>query len=100
MLKEKTNYPRLTKKIFPYNFYLAYWIDTNSNSSWESLDFIKNSKPSICITAGWLVSKKNNCYRFVADISFDENNEAITDCANSTTIPTYNIIKLIKIKVV
>ena len=41
-LKSKITLPEINKDNFPYKFYLAYWIDTNSTSTWENLEHIKN----------------------------------------------------------
>ena len=46
-----------------------YWIDINSTCTWENLKTIDNYLPTTCITTGWLVSTKNNCHKFVSDIS-------------------------------
>ena len=96
-MKSKIKIHKLTKKIFPYSFYLAHWIDCNSTCSCESLKSIKNFKPTICISTGWLVSTNNNSHTFVSDVNFDEDG-TIGDCGNTTTIPTVNIIKLTKIR--
>lgn len=98
MSKNQTNVPKLNKNIFPYDFYLAYWIDTTSKSEWENLETAKFYKPSVCVTTGWLISTKNNSHTFVSDIGFDETNQIINECGSATTIPTPNIIKLVKIK--
>ena len=94
-MKSKIVIPKLTKKLFPYNFYLAHWIDTNSSCTWESIKTIKNYKPSICISTGWLVSTNNNSHTFVSDVNFNDDG-TIGDCGNTTTIPSVNIIKLHK----
>jgi len=96
-LKQKIKLPKLSKKIFPYDFYVCHWIDINSNCSWESLNTVKQSVPTICITTGWLVGTENNCHKFVGDINFDDD-KTLGDCGNTTTIPAQNIIKLRKVK--
>ena len=97
-MKSKIILPEINKDNFPYKFYLAYWIDTNSTSTWENLEQIKRSKPSICVTSGWLISTNNNSHTFVGDVSFNEDG-SIGDCGNTTCIPSQNIIKLTKIRI-
>lgn len=89
--------PKLNKKNFNYSFYLVYWIDINSTCTWENLKTIDNYLPTTCITTGWLVSTKNNCHKFVSDISFEDNGTVI-EVGNTTTIPNQNIIKMKKVK--
>lgn len=96
-MKSKIKLPKLTKKTFPYDFYVAHWIDINSNCTWENINTIKQYLPTICISVGWLVSTDNDCYKFVSDINFDDET-TIGDGGNTTTIPSQNIIKLKKIK--
>jgi len=97
-LKSKTKLPTINKNNFPYKFYLAYWIDTNSTSTWENLESIKRNVPSICITTGWLVSTNNNSHTFVGDVGFNDDG-SINECGNTTCIPSQNIIKLKRIKI-
>lgn len=97
-MKSKPKIPKINKKQFPYKFCLAYWIDTNSSSTWENLESIKKSIPSICITTGWLVSTDNNSHTFIGDLSFNDDG-SISECGNTTCIPSQNIIKLKRIKI-
>ena len=97
-MKSKIKLPQLNKKDWPYKFYLAHWYDTNSTCSWETIKTIKNYKPSICISTGWLVSTNNNSHTFVSDVNFNDDG-TIGDCGNTTTIPSVNIIKLTKIRI-
>ncbi len=89
--------PKLNKKNFNYSFYLVYWTDINSTCTWENLKTIDNYLPTTCISTGWLVSTKNNCHKFVSDISFEDNGSVI-EVGNTTTIPNQNIIKMKKVK--
>lgn len=91
----KIKIPRIK---IPYKFYKVFWIDTNSNANWESLEQIKKNTPSLCVTTGWLVSKENNCHTFISDFGISEDGE-IDDGGNSTTIPSVNIIKLKQIRI-
>ena len=98
-MKLKIKIPELNKKVFPYNFYLAHWIDCNSNSVWENLEEIKRNKPTVCVATGWLVSTNNNSHTFVSDVSFEPDG-SIGECGCSTTIPSVNILKLTKIRII
>ena len=40
---------------FLYDFYLIYWEDIQSDSSWKEMDDIQNMKPTTCVSTGWLV---------------------------------------------
>ena len=92
----KRKLPKITIKNFPYKYYLTYWVDINSTCTWENLKTIDNYLPTICISTGWLVSTKNNCHKFVSDISFEDDG-AVNEVGNTTTIPNQNIIKMKRI---
>lgn len=96
-MKSKIKIPKLTKNIFPYDFYVAHWIDINSNCTWENIHTVKQYIPTVCISTGWLVGTENGCHKFVSDINFDDET-TLGECGNTTTIPTQNIIKLKKVK--
>ena len=96
-MKSKITIPKLTKKLFPYNFYLAHWIDTNSSCTWESIKTIKNYKPSICISTGWLIKADKDVHIIVSDVNFNDDG-SLGDVGNITTMPSSNVIKIRKIK--
>ena len=45
----------LKKKLLKSKFVLIWWSDINSDSSWVSLEKAKSSKPTICMSTGWLI---------------------------------------------
>nr|WMM95264.1 hypothetical protein MEP432_gp14 [Methylophilales phage MEP432] len=80
------------------DFYMVWWLDINSDSSWLSPEKAKTSKPTICLSMGWLISTSNNCHRIAGDYNFNDDG-SLGDIGNVTTIPTRNIIKLKRIKI-
>ena len=79
-------------------FYMVWWVDINSDSSWLSPEKAKNTNPTICLTTGWLISTKNGCHRVAADYNFNDDG-SLSDIGSVTTIPTRNIIKKKRIKI-
>ena len=71
--------------------------DINSNSAWLNLKEAKNSKVTICITAGWLIRADKDVHIIVGDVNFEDNG-TLGDVGNITTMPTVNVIKIRKIK--
>ena len=55
MKKKKLILPEIQESDFPYKFYMCWWSDIISCSSWSSISDIKKSKTAVCITMGWLV---------------------------------------------
>ncbi|MEK9566280.1 MAG: hypothetical protein VW125_04185 [Flavobacteriaceae bacterium] len=80
------------------DFYMCWWLDINADSSWLSQEKAKSTKPTICLSTGWLISTKNNCHRIASDYNFAEDG-SLDDIGGVTTIPTRNIIKLKRIKI-
>ncbi|MDC0248037.1 hypothetical protein OAK00_02665 [Pelagibacteraceae bacterium] len=97
LLKTKIKLPEIDSYDFPYKFYKCYWSDIESDSSWNSIKHIKNSKPAICITMGWLLSTTKGNFCFCSDINFNHDG-TINEGGNSTVIPKSNILKLKEIK--
>ena len=81
-----------------YGFYVAYWKDIESDSSWRSLTDIQASVPAICVSTGWLVKKDKETHVLMSDFNFDIKGN-IGDGGSSTVIPTGNILKLIETKI-
>ena len=50
---------RAIKKI-PYKFVHVYWIDITSDSSWQSIEDVKESKLPRCLSTGFLVSEDDD----------------------------------------
>ena len=76
-----------------FGFYVAYWKDIESDSSWRTLKDIQASKPAICVSTGWLVKKDKENHVLMSDF-----NGEIGDGGSSTVIPTGNILQLIEVK--
>ena len=77
---------RQIKKI-PYKFVHVYWVDIVSDSSWRSVEDVKESSLPRCLSTGFLVSKDDDdIVRIVSDFNFKEDG-SIDDCGNSTIIP-------------
>ena len=76
---------RAIKKI-PYKFVHVYWIDITSDSSWQSIEDVKESKLPRCLSTGFLIDEDDEVIRLVSDFNFSEDG-SIDDCGNSTIIP-------------
>ena len=50
--------PHVTKKILNADYVQLTWSDINSDSSWKTLKDAMNSKPTICISTGWLIKRR------------------------------------------
>ena len=73
-------------KNIPYKFVKVYWVDITSDSSWRSLEDIKEEKLPRCVSTGWLISDEKDVLRMVSDFNFKEDG-SIDECGNSTIIP-------------
>ena len=63
---------RAIKKI-PYKFVHVYWIDITSDSSWQSIEDVKESKLPRCLSTGFLISDEDDdIVRIVSDFNFKE----------------------------
>ena len=82
---------------FLYDFYLVYWEDIQSDSSWKEMDDIQNMKPATCVSTGWLVNNDKKVHILMSDFNYDKD-EAMGDGGNTTVIPTKNVIKKFLIK--
>ena len=82
---------------FLYDFYLIYWEDIQSDSSWKEMDDIQNMKPATCVSTGWLVKNDKKVHILMSDYNYDEHNE-LSDGGNTTVIPTKNVIQKFLIK--
>ena len=77
---------RAIKKI-PYKFVHVYWIDIQSDSSWRSVEAVKEDTLPRCLSTGFLVSDDDDdIVRIVSDFNFKEDG-SIDECGNSTIIP-------------
>ena len=80
---------RAIKKI-PFKFVHVYWIDITSDSSWRSLEDIKEESLPRCLSTGFLISDEEDYVRLVSDFNFNDDG-SIADCGNSTIIPRHNV---------
>tara|TARA_B110001454_G_scaffold208514_1_gene221089 strand:+ start:854 stop:1186 length:333 start_codon:yes stop_codon:yes gene_type:complete len=90
--------PDFRKPMTPFNFYIAYWKDIESDPTWRSLKDIQASKPAVCISTGWLVKKDKENHVLMSDFNFGKDGE-IGDGGSSTVIPSANVLKLIQVKI-
>ena len=82
---------------FLYDFYLIYWEDIQSDSSWKEMDDIRNMKPATCVSTGWLVKSDKKVHILMSDYNYDEKGE-MADGGNTTVIPTKNVIRKYEIE--
>ena len=88
---------RAIKKI-PYKFVHVYWIDITSDSSWQSIEDVKDSKLPRCLSTGFLVSDDDDdIVRIVSDFNFKEDG-SIDDCGNCTIIPKCVVQEIKEVK--
>ena len=73
------------KKI-PYKFVHVYWIDIESDSSWRSVEDVKESSLPRCLSTGFLIDDNEEMIRIVSDFNFNDDG-SIDECGNSTIIP-------------
>ena len=62
---------RAIKKI-PYKFVHVYWIDIQSDSSWRSVEDVKEDTLPRCLSTGFLISDDEDMIRLVSDFNFKE----------------------------
>jgi len=85
----------MSKKVkdIPYKFVHVYWIDIVSDSSWRSIEEVKESKCPRSLSTGFLISDEEDFVRLVSDFNFKEDG-TIDECGNSTIIPRPNIYEM------
>ena len=67
-----TSEKQKTIKKIPYKFVHIYWIDITSDSSWRSIEDVKEEKLPRCVSTGWLISDEKELIRMVSDFNFKE----------------------------
>jgi hypothetical protein len=75
----------------------VFWTDITSDSSWRSIEDIKEEKLPRCVSTGWLISDEKELIRMVSDFNFKEDG-SIDDCGNSTIIPKCVIYDIKEVK--
>ena len=76
---------RQIKKI-PYKFVHVYWIDIQSDSSWRSVEDVKEDDLPRCISTGVLITDDDEMIRIVSDYNVKEDGN-IDECRIYTIIP-------------
>lgn len=79
-----------------YPFVIVVWDDAESNDSWQELNEHKELKPTLALTAGFLV-KENKDYVLIADSYFLEEDSKII--SNTTKIPKGMIKELHEVQI-
>ena len=97
MKKQKNKLPVVDKNDFPYELAMVYWEDIVGESGWSDITEIKKSTTAICCSFGWLVKNNDNTTVVMSDFIFEDNNKIKTG-GGYNTIPTKNVLKIIKIK--
>ena len=80
------------KKI-PYKFVHVFWLDISSDSSWRSIEDIKEEKLPRCLSTGFLISDDEDIIRLVSDFNFKDDG-SIDECGNSTIIPKSVVLEV------
>ena len=93
----KKHLPIVTKKILDASYVQIWWEDINSNPAWLKLEEAKSSKPTVCISTGWLIREDREEHIVVADVNFEDNG-TLGDVGGITTIPSKNVLKIKRIK--
>jgi|TARA_B110000977_G_C10823211_1_gene395070 hypothetical protein len=93
----KKHLPIVTKKLLDADYVQVWWEDINSNAAWLKLEEAKASKPTVCISTGWLVREDKEEHIVVADVNFEDNG-SLGDVGGITTIPSKNVLKIKRIK--
>jgi hypothetical protein len=83
-----------TIKKIPYKFVHVFWLDITSDSSWRSVEDVKEEKLPRCLSTGFLISDEDDMVRLVSDFNFKEDG-SIDECGNSTIIPS-SVVQEIK----
>ena len=82
---------------FLYDFYLIYWEDIQSDSSWKEMEDIQAMKPATCVSTGWLVKNDKKVHILMSDYNYNAKGD-MGDGGNTTVIHTKNVIKKFLIK--
>jgi len=83
-----------TIKKIPYKFVHVFWLDITSDSSWRSVEDVKEEKLPRCLSTGFLISDEDDMVRLVSDFNFKDDG-SIDECGNSTIIPS-SVVQEIK----
>ena len=99
MTKRKLNINKNAKKeIEKYPLVAIKWYDITSDSAWQNINDLINTKLPICTTKGHLLTQSKGITRVFGDYALkDEKTGVIDEIANTTIIPNSVIIDIKKI---
>ena len=95
--KKKVSKVKLPDIPFDYKYYIVYWEDIMSDSSWKEMKDIQSMKPATCVSTGWLVKNNKDVHILMSDFNYDAKGE-MGDGGNTTVIPTKNVIHKKEVK--
>jgi hypothetical protein len=86
------------KEIEKYPLVAIKWYDITSDSAWQNINDLINTKLPICTTKGHLLTQSKGITRVFGDYALkDEKTGVIDEIANTTLIPNSVIIEIKKI---
>jgi hypothetical protein len=99
MTKRKLSINKNAKKeIEKYPLVAIKWYDITSDSAWQNINDLINTKLPICTTKGHLLTQSKGITRVFGDYALkDEKTGVIDEIANTTLIPNSVIINIKKI---
>jgi hypothetical protein len=99
MTKRKLSINKNAKKeIEKYPLVAIKWYDITSDSAWQNINDLINTKLPICTTKGHLLTQSKGITRVFGDYALkDEKTGVIDEIANTTLIPNSVIIEIKKI---
>ena len=99
MTKRKLSINKNAKKeIEKYPLVAIKWYDITSDSAWQNINDLINTKLPICTTKGHLLTQSKGITRVFGDYALkDEKTGQIDEIANTTIIPSSVIIEIKKI---
>ena len=98
MIKRKLINKKAKKEIEKYPLVEIKWLDITSDSAWQGIDDLLNTKLPICTTKGHLLTQTKGITRVFGDYALkDEKTGVIDEIANTTIIPKSVIIDIKKI---
>ena len=96
MTKRKLSINKNAKKeIEKYPLVAIKWYDITSDSAWQNINDLINTKLPICTTKGHLLTQSKGITRVFGDYALkDEKTGVIDEIANTTLIPKSVIIDI------
>ena len=87
----------MTRTIFDYPKVIVVWQDINScNSAWNTEQDLKDLKPAMCTTIGYLYEDNSNYIKMFATYSM--NDDDTIDVGDAIVIPRGVIINIEKLE--